>query len=118
MEKILSSLEEERERLDKTEPETVEVPPSMSQMSLASGISELRHDINQNLGRYNGQYTNIDILYRLYIYVRWITIRMGLNKTPLLISIPDVGGYETSFFEFIHPNGWLYDLTAILNKVL
>ena len=70
IEKILSSLEEERERLDKTEPETVEVPPSMSQMSLASGISELRHDINQNLGRYNGQYTNIDILYRLYIYVR------------------------------------------------
>ena len=48
MEKILTDLEDEKERLDNAEPEPAEVPPSMSAMSLASGISELRHDISMH----------------------------------------------------------------------
>ena len=48
MEKILTDLEDEKERLDNAEPEPAEVPPYMSAMSLASGISELRHDISMH----------------------------------------------------------------------
>ena len=55
MEKILSDLEAEKARAEAAEEEEEketlpEVPPSMSAMSLASGISELRHDLE--LGRY------------------------------------------------------------------
>ena len=50
MDKILSDLEEEKFRLDSAEPEPAEVPPSMSQMSLNSGMSELRNDIQHTIG--------------------------------------------------------------------
>jgi hypothetical protein len=38
MEKILSDLEEEKQRLDNAEPEPAEVPPSMSAMSLSDNM--------------------------------------------------------------------------------